>query len=116
MTKSKLEKYLTDFKGAVSSYPFGEDVLVFKVKGKMFALVSQNKTPTRVTLKCRPADCEMLVSQYKSIDYGYYMNKRHWVTLTLSNEVSDEMMVGLLAGSYKLVVDKLPKKEKIRLV
>jgi len=45
---NKLEKYLGKQKGAEGSYPFGPEALVFKVMGKMFALVSQKEEIPRI--------------------------------------------------------------------
>jgi len=115
MKKSKLEKYLSDFKGAKASNPFGPDVLVFKVMGKMFALVSQNEETPRVTIKCAPADGEILVSQFESVVPGYYMNKRHWITVSLTQELPDSMLNELVGESYGLVVSKLTRADKQRL-
>jgi len=115
MKKSKLEKYLTSLNGSDSSYPFGPQALVFKVMGKMFALVSQNENIPRVTLKCAPADAEVLVNEFESVIPGYYMNKKHWITISLTDEVSDEMMTDLAIGSYELVVSKLPKADRNKL-
>lgn len=115
MNKDKLEKHLSKLKGSESSYPFGSEALVFKVMGKMFALVSQQEKIPRITLKCAPADGELLVSQFKSIVPGYYMNKKHWITITLTGEISSEMLIDLANDSYKLVVSKLTKADKNRL-
>ena len=115
MNKNKLEKMLSTLKGAEGSYPFGPDALVFKVMGKMFALVSQNEDIPRVTLKCAPVDAEILVSQFESVIPGYYMNKKHWITVSLTKEISDAMLVELANNSYKLVVAKLTKADKTRL-
>ena len=82
--KNEIEKYLSKFKGSESSYPFGPEALVFKVMGKMFALVSQEEDVPRVTLKCAPEDAATLTGQFKSVSPGYYMNKKHWVTLSLT--------------------------------
>ena len=115
MKKAKLEKILAQLPGAQSSYPFGPDALVFKVMGKMFALVSQNEKIPRVTLKCKPADGEVLVSLYESIVPGYYMNKKHWITISLTDELSAEMLTDLAKGSYELVVSKLSGRDKNQL-
>ena len=115
MKKDKLEKHLSTYKGSEGSYPFGPEALVFKVAGKMFALVSQGEETPRVTLKCAPADGEVLVNEYESIIPGYYMNKKHWITISLSGEVSDEMLIDLASSSYELVVSKLTKAEKAQL-
>lgn len=115
MKKDKLEKYLSKLKGSKGSYPFGPKALVFKVMDKMFALVSQKEEIPRVTLKCSPADGEVLVSQYKSIIPGYHMNKKHWITISLTGELPEEMLTDLANGSYKLVVSKLTKADRYEL-
>lgn len=112
MKKEILEKYLSKLKGSEGSYPFGPEALVFKVMGKMFALVSQHEDTPRVTLKCTPPDGEVLVSQFKSIVPGYYMNKKHWITILLTGEVSGKMLIDLVNESYHLVVSKLTKANK----
>jgi predicted DNA-binding protein (MmcQ/YjbR family) len=112
MKKQTIEKILSKLKGSEGSYPFGPEALVFKVMGKMFALVSQKEDIPRITLKCAPADAEILVSQYESIIPGYYMNKKHWITISLTGELSEEMLVDLINHSYHLVVSKLTKSDK----
>ncbi|TVO77826.1 MmcQ/YjbR family DNA-binding protein [Sedimenticola selenatireducens] len=115
MEKQAVETALSQFKGSKGSYPFGPDALVFKVMGKMFALVSQNEATSRVTLKCVPSEGEVLVSQFESVIPGYYMNKKHWITISLSGDLADELLVELLEKSYELVVSKLPKADKKQL-
>jgi len=115
MKVEQLEKKLSKFKGSVGGYPFGPDALVFKVMGKMFALVSQNEEVPGVTLKCEPADGEVLVSQFKSVVPGYYMNKKHWITISLDGELPKEMLTDLAKRSYDLVVGKLTKADKKKL-
>jgi predicted DNA-binding protein (MmcQ/YjbR family) len=115
MKKNALEKCLRDFKGSEGSYPFGPEALVFKVMGKMFSLVSQKDKPARITLKCAPADGEVLVSQFESVVPGYYMNKKHWITVSLTGELPDGMLTDLAEGSYNSVVSKLTKSDKLKL-
>ena len=115
MKANSLEKFLSKLNGSEGSFPFGPEALVFKVMGKMFALVSQNEKIQRVTLKCKPADGEVLVSHYESVTPGYYMNKKHWITISLNGELSKEMIADLANGSYDLVVGKLTKADKKKL-
>ncbi|MCU7881143.1 MAG: MmcQ/YjbR family DNA-binding protein [Candidatus Thiodiazotropha sp. (ex Lucinoma aequizonata)] len=115
MNKLELEEHLSKSKASESGYPFGSYALVFKVVNKMFAIVSQKEKPARVTLKCRPVDAEVLVAQYKSIIPGYYMNKKHWITISLTDEPPNHMLIDLPNKSYKLVVSKLTKREKEQL-
>ena len=115
MNKEKLENYLLTFKGAESSYPFGPEALVFKVMGKMFALVSQTEKIPRVTLKCDPEDGSMLVGMFESVVPGYYMNKKHWITISLADELPGGMLEELAVQSYNLIISKLTKKDKAAL-
>jgi len=115
MNKNQIEKYLSSMKGGEASYPFGPEALVYKVRGKMYALVSQNEEIPRVTLKVDPVDGMMLVDQYESIVPGYYMNKKHWITISLTGELPLEMIKDLSKKSYDLVVSKLTKKEQEKL-
>lgn len=112
MNKQLIEKHLSSYKGSQSSNPFGPEALVYKVMGKMFALVSQGEEIPRVTLKCIPEDGTLLVSQFQSVVPGYYMNKKHWITITLTGELPEEMLINLANDSYELVVNKLTKKER----
>ena len=43
-------------KGAIEDTPFGPDALVYKVAGKMFALLSQRKDGIGLNLKCDPQE------------------------------------------------------------
>jgi len=115
VNRKQLENKLSKFKGSEGSYPFGPDALVFKVMGKMFALVSQNEEIPRVTLKCNPVDGEVLVGQFESVIPGYYMNKKHWITISLDGELPKEMLTDLAKRSYGLVVSKLTKADKKKL-
>lgn len=115
MNQIEIEEYLSNFQGSQSSLPFGPEALVYKVMGKMFALVSQGEEVTRVTLKCNPEDGAMLVGQHESVVPGYYMNKKHWITISLINELPTEMISELATESYKLIVSKLTKKDKTSL-
>ena len=115
MNKHEIELFLSKQQGSEASFPFGPEALVYKVMGKMFALVSQQDEPLRVTLKCEPLNAEVLVSEFDSVLPGYYMNKKHWVTISLSGEVNDAMLKDLMVNSYALVVSKLKKIEKEQL-
>ena len=108
MTRAELEGFLATFRGSEASYPFGPEALVYKVRGKLFALASQDDAPS-VTLKCAPEDGELLVGQFVAVRPVYHMNKRHWLTISLDGDVQDELLFGLTEDSYRLVVKGLPK-------
>ncbi|NUT43310.1 MAG: MmcQ/YjbR family DNA-binding protein [Thermoactinospora sp.] len=98
--------------GAVEDYPFGDGVAVFKVAGKMFALVPLGPPPGSVSLKCDPELALALRQRYAAITAGYHLSKRHWNTITLDGSVPDDELLDLIDHSYELVVARLPKSRR----
>jgi predicted DNA-binding protein (MmcQ/YjbR family) len=92
--------------------PFGEDVLVFKVGGKMFALASLDQVPPQVNLKCDPELALDLRDRYEEIRPGYHMNKKHWNTVVLSGRIPAAELRRMIDHSYALIVASLPKKRR----
>ncbi len=92
--------------------PFGEDTLVFKVAGKIFALASLDELPPRVNLKCDPDLALELRDRYEAVQPGYHMNKKHWNTVELSGRIPDAELRHMIDHSYDLVVASLPKKRR----
>ncbi len=97
---------------AEETTPFGPDVLVYKVAGKMFALVSPENYPPSVNLKCDPERAIELRDRHEDIQPGYHMNKRHWNTLVLESRLPSKLVRELIDHSYQLVVAALPKKTR----
>ncbi len=95
--------------GAEETTPFGPDVLVYKVGGKMFALTQPDEFPAHLNLKCDPDRAVILRDEHESIIPGYHMNKRHWNTLVLDGSLPTKLVCDLIDHSYDLVVASLPK-------
>jgi len=92
------------------SYPFGEEVAVYKVVGKMFAaMMGEGKHP-RLTLKADPEDARALVQTFTEVTPGYHMNKKHWISVTLPSR--DAPVADLIRDSYDLVVAGLPRAKR----
>lgn len=102
--------------GAVEDYPFGDEVAVFKVGGKMFALVSLGGERGSVNLKCDPEWAVELRSRYEAVRPGYHQNKRHWNTVELDGTVEDAELREMIDHSYRLVVSRLPQSQRTRLL
>lgn len=93
-------------------FPFGEDVLVFKVCEKIFALLMLNDTPLRINLKCEPLQALEWRESYDSVVEGYHMNKKHWNTVILSPELPGHFIFEMIDHSYDQVVKGLSKAQK----
>jgi predicted DNA-binding protein (MmcQ/YjbR family) len=102
--------------GSAEDYPFGEEVAVFKVAGRMFALVSLAPASGSVSLKCDPGLAAHLRGRYAAINPGYHLNKRHWITVTLDGSVPDEEVLELVDHSYDLVLAGLTRAQRNKLI
>ena len=82
--------------------------------GKVFVLSRlTDPTPLRVSLKCDPQIAVGLRSRYPAIIPGYHLNKRHWNTVTLDESVPRELVFEMIQDSFDLVVDKLPRHDRL---
>ncbi len=115
MNLDKLEKILGEKKASIKEFPFGDEVMVFKVMNKMFALVLWQELPLKINLKCLPQDAIGYREIYDCVNEGYHMNKKHWNTVTLDGSMKDDILVDMIDESYDLIVGKLTKKEKEQL-
>ncbi|MCK6610873.1 MAG: MmcQ/YjbR family DNA-binding protein [Bacteroidia bacterium] len=95
--------------GVEETFPFDETTLVFKVAGKMFALIGLNQA-NKVNLKCNPERSLELRGTYSGIEPGYHMNKTHWNTVHFFEDVPEPLIRELTIHSYELVRASLPKK------
>ena len=104
----QLHQQLLSYPHTFLDYPFGPKPAVYKVKlgddqTKMFALLVEQASPLRLSLKCDPLLAETLRERYESILPGYHLNKRHWNTIILSGQVNWEELIDLISHSYQLV-------------
>jgi len=94
--------------GATEGYPFGEGALVFKVGGKMFAILGA----TSVSLKCDPGYAVALREEYPAVTAGYHLDKRHWNTIELDGSVPSELLGEWIEESHGLVVAGLSRAQR----
>ena len=90
--------------------PFGPDVLVYKVLGKMFATLGFKNEIGQMNLKCDPDRSLELREEHEAVIPGYHMNKKHWNTLVLDESLPADLVSELIEHSYDLVVKGLPAK------
>jgi predicted DNA-binding protein (MmcQ/YjbR family) len=112
MKSDELQRCCLDKPGAVEDFPFGEQVSVFKVAGKMFALSDLDGLPLEVSLKCDPDLADALRTQHSAVRAGYHLNKRHWNTVTLDGSIDDSEIKDMIQDSYDLVAAKLTRAQR----
>ncbi len=119
MKYAATQKYLMSKFDTLEDYPFGPDVAVYKVRGKMFATLSakSNSDPkvAGMNLKCEPEIAVALRDTFASVLPGYHMNKKHWNTVLLDGSVPAQEIKRMIDMSYVLVVKKLTKVVRTQL-
>ena len=119
MDYNKAEQYLLSKPETILDYPFGLEVKVFKVKGKMFATLALGKMGKGdgqgnfdwwMNLKCDPDEASALRDIFAAVIPGYHMNKRLWNTIILDGSIPQGEIERMIDNSFMLVVDKMSKK------
>ncbi len=111
MNIEEFRNYCLSFPGVTEGLPFGDDTLVYKVMGKIFALTGVDDFEF-INLKCDPDRAIILREQHEEIKPGWHMNKTHWNSVYPDGMLDDEFIMELIAHSYELIVESLPKKKK----
>jgi predicted DNA-binding protein (MmcQ/YjbR family) len=112
MNAGDLQACCLSLTGAQETFPFGPEVSVFKVAGKMFALCRLDEVPLRISLKCEPALAEHLREAHAAVMPGYHLNKRHWNTVVIDGSLDGRMIVDMIEDSYDLVVARLSRERQ----
>jgi predicted DNA-binding protein (MmcQ/YjbR family) len=114
MNIETIREYCISKKEVTESFPFGDDTLVFKTKGKIFAMVNLDGE-LRLNLKCDPDLAIELREKYSSVLPGYHMNKKHWNTINIDGTAPDKEVFSWIDHSYEVVVKSLPKFKREQL-
>ena len=121
MNIEEVREYTLSIYGVTEDQPFGDDIITFRVEGKIFVClwlgggkhdIKGNIEP-RIALKLLPERNEELRELYSSITPAWHWNKKHWSDVYY--ESADEGLVkDLIRESYDLVVSRLPKAVKVK--
>ena len=110
MDIESFRNYCLSFPDTTEEFPFGPENMVFKVRGKMFALTDIENFQS-INLKCDPELVIELRERYPAVQPGYHMNKKHWNTILMDHSISDKLIKEWITHSYEQVLAKLPKKK-----
>ncbi|HPE33649.1 MAG TPA: MmcQ/YjbR family DNA-binding protein [Bacteroidales bacterium] len=112
MNVEELRLYCLSKVSVTECTPFDDVTLVFKVAGKMFALIPLDEMELSVALKCDPELAVQLREQYPAVQPGWHMNKTHWNTVKVDGSLSNRQITEMVDHSYDLVVKSLNKKQR----
>jgi predicted DNA-binding protein (MmcQ/YjbR family) len=106
------QRYLLAKPEAILDYPFGPEAAVFKLQGKMFALLSTGQNGLVLNLKCDPLEAVQLRDLFAAVRPGYHMNKQHWNSVSLNGELPDSEIERQIDNSYALIVRGLTRAQR----
>ena len=120
MNFKQIHQFLNNLQGAELSQPFNKTTDVYKVMGKMYALLFiKDDTLGQslcINLKCDPDEALALRATYNNVTSAYHMNKKHWNTVTVhqfgKQEIPDEHIISMMLESYRLVFKGLTKVKR----
>ena len=112
MQVDAFREYCLQKRAVTESSPFGPEHIVFKIGGKMFALLALDEIPPTANLKCEPDLALELRDRYEDVQPGYHMSKKHWNTVAIAGGVPDAEVRQMIDHSYDLVFAALPKKQR----
>lgn len=110
MNIETLREYCLSKKGVEETFPFGEDVFVYKVSGKIFLLFSLGEDPLQFNVKCDPDLAVELREEFACVQPGYHMNKKHWNTIVVDGSAPVKKLKEWIDHSYDLVSGTKSKK------
>ena len=111
MNIEEFREYCLSLPNVTEDMPFDENVLVFRLHGKIFACVAMDR-PDLATMKCNPEKAIELREQYNSIEGAFHWNKKFWNQVWFNRYADDTLIRSLVDHAYDEVYKKLPKKLK----
>lgn len=115
MNTEELRDYCLQKPHTTEGMPFDNDVLVFKVGGKIYLLTSLAQG-NRFNVKCNPERAIELREQYSEVQPGFHMNKANWNTVFMDGSLTRKQLCEMIDHSYDLIFNSLPKKIKLTLI
>ena len=112
MSLVSLREFLLSLPGATEDTPFGPEFQVYRIAGKMFALVNWQAEPLTINLKCELELALLLREIHPEVKPGWHMNKQHWNTVTLVEGLDTDLWQGWIEHSYERVVAGLPRARR----
>ena len=115
MNIEHVREYTLSLYGVTEDQPFGEDIITFRLEGKIFVCLwiggdkyDIKDCEPRLALKLSPERNEELRAQFSAMTPAYHWNKKHWSDVYYG-QLDDTLVKEWIKESYQLVASKLPK-------
>jgi predicted DNA-binding protein (MmcQ/YjbR family) len=96
LTPGEIEAFCLSFPGASANVQWHDD-LVFKVGGRMFAVLGRNGV---VSFKCSDVAFHHLLTERPGIVAAPYLARAQWVALTRPDALEREDLLDYLRAAY----------------
>ncbi len=106
MNIEELRMQALSLPNVTEGFPFGDNVIVFKINNKAFLLVPLTTEKLQFNVKCDPDLAMELREQYSCILPGYHMNKKHWNTIIVDGTLTNKQLIQFIHDSHDLVNKK----------
>jgi len=114
MNLEEVREYCLSLPGVTEDSPYGPDMIVFRIEGKIFLHLPLEYADPRISIKLPPDEGLSLRNSYDTISAGYHLNKVHWNDILIENTFSSDQIKNWILESYNLVVSKLPKNLRLK--
>lgn len=115
MDIEQVREYTLSINGVTEDQPFGDDIITFRIEGKIFLCLwlgggnhDVMDGQPRFALKLTPDRNEELREHYSDITPAWHWNKKHWSDVYYER-LDEKLVMAMIKESYDLVVSKLPK-------
>ncbi len=122
MNIEQIREYTLSLPGVTEDQAFGEDILNFRLEGKIFVCLwlgggkyDMKDGVSRIALKLSPERNMELREQFSAVTPAYHWNKTHWSDVYYE-QLDDALVEGWISESYRLMVSKLPKAFRAKYV
>lgn len=113
MNIEDLRSYCLSIPGTEECLPFDDQTLVYKVMGKMYALIPLDTETCSISVKCDPEKAIELREQYQAVQEAWHFNKKYWNTLLPNKDMEDSEIKRWILHSVDEVIRKLPKIRQV---
>ena len=114
MNTEEVREYCLSLPGVTEDSPYGPDMIVFRIEGKIFLHLPLEYAEPRISIKLPPAEGQRLRDKYEAVSAGYHLNKIHWNDILIEHTFDAEQIEKWIVESYNLVISGLPKMLRLK--